>query len=61
MAGSIGDMAVVYKKKNFTYVPPTPPAELIDSTSYTLDFVARKFLNVGLDPTDEYNHTIAVY
>ncbi|KAF0763465.1 Uncharacterized protein FWK35_00008144 [Aphis craccivora] len=55
MPGSIGDMAVVYKKKNFTYVPSTPPAELIDSTSYILDLVARKFLNVELDPTDEFN------
>lgn len=60
MAGSIANNAALYKKKNFTYVPPTPPAELIDSTSYTLDFVARKFLNVGLDPTDEFNIVIQI-
>ncbi|KAL4152834.1 hypothetical protein QTP88_000667 [Uroleucon formosanum] len=33
-------MVAIYKKKTFTYVPPTPPAELIESTSYTLDFAA---------------------
>ncbi|KAE9521655.1 hypothetical protein AGLY_017951 [Aphis glycines] len=60
MAGSIRDMAVVYKKKNFTYVPPTPPAELIDSTSYTLDFVARKFLNVGFDSEDKFKIVIHI-
>ncbi|KAF0745132.1 Uncharacterized protein FWK35_00023153, partial [Aphis craccivora] len=41
------------KKKAFTYVPPTPPAELIESTSYTLDFTARKFIIVGIDPTEQ--------
>ncbi|XP_022161881.1 uncharacterized protein LOC111027773 [Myzus persicae] len=59
MAGSIGNMAKVYKK-NFTYVPPALPADLIDSTSYTLDFAARKFLNVGFDPTDEFNTIVQV-
>jgi len=36
--------------KTFVYIPPTPPADLIDSTSFTIDFVGRKFLQVGLDP-----------
>ncbi|XP_022169232.1 uncharacterized protein LOC111033007 [Myzus persicae] len=55
MAGSIDDNATLYneKKKAFTYVPPTPPAELIESTSYTLDFTARKFIIVGIDPTEQ--------
>ncbi|KAE9536177.1 hypothetical protein AGLY_007400 [Aphis glycines] len=38
MTGSISDNAVLYKKKTSTYVPPT---ELIESTSYTLDFAAH--------------------
>ncbi|XP_060848194.1 uncharacterized protein LOC132927631 [Rhopalosiphum padi] len=59
MAGSIGNMAKVYKK-NFTYVPPTPPAELIDCNNFTLDFTGRKFLNVGLDPTDEFNTVVQI-
>ncbi|CAI6360079.1 unnamed protein product [Macrosiphum euphorbiae] len=55
MAGSIADNATLYneKKKAFTYVPPSPPAELIESTSYTLDFTARKFIIVGIDPTEQ--------
>ncbi|XP_060859183.1 uncharacterized protein LOC132936464 [Metopolophium dirhodum] len=58
MAGLIENMAAIYKK-NYTYVPPTPPAELIDSTSYTLDFVARKFIHIGIDPTE--NFQVAVH
>ncbi|KAF0708763.1 SRCR domain-containing protein, partial [Aphis craccivora] len=40
MAGPIENMRAVNKKNVFTYVPPTPPTELIESTSYTLDFAA---------------------
>ncbi|KAL4153099.1 hypothetical protein QTP88_000932 [Uroleucon formosanum] len=47
-------MVAIYKKKTFTYVPPTPPAELIESTSYTLDFAARKFVHIGIDPTEKF-------
>uniref|UniRef100_A0A2S2PMJ1 Uncharacterized protein n=1 Tax=Schizaphis graminum TaxID=13262 RepID=A0A2S2PMJ1_SCHGA len=57
MAGSIGNMAKVYKK-NFTYVPPTPPAELIDCDNFILDFADRKFLNVGFDSEDKFNIVI---
>ncbi|KAL4119764.1 hypothetical protein QTP88_012543 [Uroleucon formosanum] len=55
MAGSIVNNATLYneKKKAFTYVPPSPPAELIESTFYTLDFTARKFIIVGMDPTEQ--------
>ncbi|KAF0760288.1 Uncharacterized protein FWK35_00008879 [Aphis craccivora] len=31
----------MYKKKTFTYVLTTPPVELIESTSYTLNFVSQ--------------------
>ncbi|XP_050063917.1 uncharacterized protein LOC126552868 isoform X1 [Aphis gossypii] len=53
MAGSIADNSALYKKKTFTYVPPTPPAELIESTSYTLDFASRKFVHIGFDPSEK--------
>lgn len=59
MAGSIGNIAAVYKK-NFTYVPPTPPVDLIDYSNFALDFNGRKFLNVGLDPTDEFNIVVQI-
>jgi len=54
MAGSIEDNAALYKKKTCTYVPPTPPAELIESTSYTLDFAARKFVHIGILPSSSF-------
>ncbi|KAL4141444.1 hypothetical protein QTP88_004082 [Uroleucon formosanum] len=53
MAGSIVDNAAIYKK-SFTYIPPTPPSELIDSTNYTLNFMKRKFIHIGIDPTDMF-------
>ena len=54
MAGSIANNAALYKKNAFTYVPPSPPAELMESTSYTLDFAARKFVHIGIDPSDKF-------
>ena len=59
MAGSIADNAALYKK-TYTYIAPTPPAILIESTSYTLDFVARKFIHVGIDPTCMFNVAIHI-
>lgn len=59
MAGSIGNMTEVSQKKNFAYVPPSPPANLIESSTYTLDFVARKFIHIGIDPTE--NFQVAVH
>lgn len=53
MAGTIADNSALYKKKSFTYVPPTPPAELIETSSYTLDFAARKFIHIGIDPSEK--------
>ncbi|XP_022163096.1 uncharacterized protein LOC111028673 [Myzus persicae] len=54
MAGSITNNAALYKKNAFTYVPSSPPAELIESTSYTHDFAARKFVHIGIDPSEEF-------
>ena len=60
MAGSIKDNAALYKKKTFTYVPPAPPADLIDCSNFVLNFTGRKFLNVGLDPTDDFSTIVQV-
>ncbi|XP_026819138.1 uncharacterized protein LOC113557786 [Rhopalosiphum maidis] len=60
MAGSIANMKKHYNQKSFTYVPPTPPAELIDCSNFILDFTERKFLNVGLDPADKFNTIVQV-
>ncbi|XP_022179899.1 uncharacterized protein LOC111040334 [Myzus persicae] len=54
MAGSIADNATLYnEKKAFAYVPPSPPADLIEATSYSLDFTTRKFILIGIDPTEQ--------
>lgn len=52
MVGSIADNTRLYKK-TFTYVPPSPPDELIESTSYTLDFASRKFVHIGINPVEK--------
>jgi len=35
-------------------------ADLIDCSNFILDFTVRKFLNVGLDPADEFNTIVQV-
>ncbi|KAF0707860.1 Uncharacterized protein FWK35_00028889, partial [Aphis craccivora] len=60
MGGSIENMCAVYKKNVFTYVPPSPPIELIDCSNFFLNFSSRKFLNIGLDPTYEFNTVIHI-
>lgn len=60
MAGSIEDNAALYKKKTFTYVPPSPPADLVETTSYTLDFAVRKFVQVGILPDEKYQVVVNI-
>ncbi|XP_022164129.1 uncharacterized protein LOC111029436 [Myzus persicae] len=60
MAGSFANNAALYKNKTFTYLPPAPPADLIDCSNFILDFTGRKFLNVGLDLADEFNTIVQV-
>ncbi|KAE9543512.1 hypothetical protein AGLY_002312 [Aphis glycines] len=56
MAGSIENMRAVYKKNVFTYVPPSPPAKLIDCSYFFLDF----FHLARLDLTDKFNTVIHI-
>ncbi|XP_022161029.1 uncharacterized protein LOC111027116, partial [Myzus persicae] len=60
MAESIRNMETIYQKKNFTYVPPTPPTELIESTNFTINFTERKFLHVGLNPAEKFDVSILI-
>jgi len=59
MAGSIADNVALYKK-TFTYIPATPPSELLDSTNYTLSFVKRKFIHIGIDPSDMFRVAVHI-
>jgi len=40
------------KQLTYAYVPHTQPAELNESTNYTIDFGNRKFIHNGIEPTD---------
>ncbi|KAF0711234.1 Uncharacterized protein FWK35_00028687 [Aphis craccivora] len=60
MAGSITNNATLYQKKTFIYVPPAPTTDLIDCSNFILDFVDRKFLNVGFDSEDKFNIVIHI-
>jgi len=55
LASSIEDNSA----KSFTYVLLALPSELIESTTYTLNFESRKFVHIGIDQTD--NFKIAVH
>ena len=57
MAGPVANMANIWKKP-FKYTPPSPPAELVVSTSYTIDFTNRKFVHIGIDPTENFQVVI---
>lgn len=37
--------------KKFIYVAPALPPNLVNCSTFTIDFMGRKFLHVGLDPT----------
>jgi hypothetical protein len=51
MAGSIEANAAIYNKQvNNKFCVPTP-LELMDSTTFTIDFADRKFVTIGLDAT----------
>ena len=47
-------------ERKYKYVAPAPPAELIACTNYTIDFVNRKFLQLGFDPTQEFNVCVRI-
>ncbi|XP_025416505.1 uncharacterized protein LOC112687786 [Sipha flava] len=60
MAGSLQSNAAIFKKSNYMYVAPMTPNELIDSSMFVIDFVSRKFLNIGFDPSDNFKLIIRI-
>jgi hypothetical protein len=60
MAGSMEANSVTKTKRMYKYITPTPPSELIDSTTFVLNFTERKFIHIGLDPEDQFNVVIHI-
>jgi hypothetical protein len=58
MAGSIEDNAAIYNKHVNKYVQPSD--ELIDCSVFAIDFAERKFINIGLDPTNAFNVAVRI-
>ncbi|KAL4103950.1 hypothetical protein QTP88_019267 [Uroleucon formosanum] len=54
------NLNAIYKKKTFTYVPPTPPAELIEASNFTINFESRKFIQIGIDPTYSFKVVLLI-
>lgn len=46
--------------RKYVYIPPKPPGNLIDCTSFTINFTDRKFIQIGLDPSDDYSVKIHI-
>lgn len=40
--------------ETYKYTAPAPPADLIDFSNYTINFADRKFVSIGIDPTDSF-------
>jgi hypothetical protein len=36
------------------------PVDLIDTTNFTIDFTGRKSINIGLDPSNDFNVSIQI-
>ncbi|XP_050524343.1 uncharacterized protein LOC126895996 [Daktulosphaira vitifoliae] len=47
--GEEKEQAAAYRQMKYKYVPPTPPDDLIDVSSFNIDFKERKFIQIGFD------------
>jgi hypothetical protein len=45
----------INKKQIYKYIAPLPPSELIDSTTFVINFAERKFIHIGLNPSEQFN------
>lgn len=46
--------------ETYKYIAPAPPADLIDCSNYTINFADRKFINIGIDPTDSFTVRVQI-
>ena len=47
-------------KQTYKYIASAPPNELIDSTTFVLNFTERKFIHIGLDPENQFNVAVHI-
>lgn len=59
MADSVETNMTICQKQTYKYIAATPPNPLIDSSTFSIDFKTRKFLQVGLD--SEKNFDVMVH
>jgi len=59
MGDSNVNIAAIYKKTS-SYISPSPSVGPIESTNYTLNFMRRKFINIGFDPTDMFRVAVQI-
>lgn len=52
MAGLTETNRTTNKKQAFEYIILAPPNNVIDSTTFVLDFTERNFIHNEIDPTD---------
>ena len=57
MAGTLEDNAAVYKQLTNKSCPQATPRELIDTTTFTIDFPERKFISIGLESANSFQLT----
>jgi hypothetical protein len=50
----------MFKKQTYKYVAPTPPTELLDSSTFVIDFTNRKFVHVGFDSQNNFDVMIHI-
>lgn len=56
----MGDIISTSPLMKFKYVAPASPPDLLECTSFTIDFPNRKFLHVGIDPTQQFAKVILI-
>lgn len=50
----------VYTKHSYQYIAPESPNSLVESAAFVINFPERKFIYVGLDPTDKFKTVIHI-
>jgi hypothetical protein len=50
----------MFKEQEYKYVAPTPPSELLDSSTFVIDFTNRKFVHVGIDIQNNFDVMIHI-